>query len=112
MDTDQFARIRIGIDRPSHSGYDIADYVLSNLPNHEFEKIDEADQDEETPGLRKLVSGFSNLDNLVRNKNPTIESMSSDLLDLGNGSFLEVQLSRLDFLENNNEWVSLPSDWA
>ncbi len=40
LDTDQFARIRIGIDRPSHSVYDIADYVLWNLPNNELENID------------------------------------------------------------------------
>ena len=32
LGTDNFARIKIGIDRPSHPAADIPDYVLSPLP--------------------------------------------------------------------------------
>lgn len=39
LGTDQFARIRIGIDRPSHESISVADYVLSNLSQGEIEDI-------------------------------------------------------------------------
>ena len=39
LGTDQFARVKIGIDRPSHPAADIADYVLSNLPKDTIENI-------------------------------------------------------------------------
>lgn len=37
--TDQFARIKIGIDRPSHPSADVADYVLSKLSKEQSESI-------------------------------------------------------------------------
>ena len=39
LGTDQFARIKIGIDRPSHESISVADYVLSNLSKEEIEHI-------------------------------------------------------------------------
>jgi len=39
LGTDNFARIKIGIDRPSHPAADIADYVLSQLPKESREHM-------------------------------------------------------------------------
>ncbi len=39
LGTDNFARIKIGIDRPSHPAADIADYVLSKLPKENIEHM-------------------------------------------------------------------------
>lgn len=76
-----------------------------DLPYEQLSDGEMIQETEESTELRRLVSGFSNLGNLERNKNPTIDAMSSDLMDLGNGSYMEVQLTRLDFLEKNTEWV-------
>jgi hypothetical protein len=90
---------------------------LENLNDGEYERMSDTGgmeeervpDDENALQLRRLVSGFSNMESYERNKNPTIKAMSSDLLDFGNGSYMEVQLTRLDFLEKNTEWVSVPS---
>lgn len=39
MGTDQFARIRLGIDRPPHPAASVSDYVLGNLSQQELENI-------------------------------------------------------------------------
>lgn len=39
LGTDQFARVKIGIDRPSHPSADIADYVLSNLSKDTLDSL-------------------------------------------------------------------------
>jgi PTH1 family peptidyl-tRNA hydrolase len=39
LGTDNFARIKIGIDRPSHPAADIAEYVLSQLPKESREHM-------------------------------------------------------------------------
>lgn len=39
LGTDNFARIKIGIDRPSHPAANIADYVLSKLPKETLEDM-------------------------------------------------------------------------
>ncbi len=39
INTDQFARIKIGIGRPTHTWADIADYVLSKLPHETIEHL-------------------------------------------------------------------------
>ena len=39
--TKEFSRIRIWIDRPSHSSEDVSDYVLWNFKSDEIEKIED-----------------------------------------------------------------------
>jgi PTH1 family peptidyl-tRNA hydrolase len=39
LGSDNFARIKIGIDRPSHPAADIADYVLSKLSKENLEQM-------------------------------------------------------------------------
>jgi PTH1 family peptidyl-tRNA hydrolase len=39
LGTDNFARVKIGIDRPSHPAADIADYVLSKLSKESLEHM-------------------------------------------------------------------------
>lgn len=70
-----------------------------------YEAVSEEAIKQHGENIRRIVSGFSNLDKLERNKNPSIKAMSSDLMELGNGSYMEVQLTRLDFLEKNTDWV-------
>lgn len=39
--TKEFSRIRIWVDRPSHSSQDVSDYVLWNFKSDEIEKIED-----------------------------------------------------------------------
>lgn len=39
LGTDQFARVKIGIDRPSHESISVADHVLSNLSKESLDTI-------------------------------------------------------------------------
>jgi hypothetical protein len=55
--------------------------------------------------LKRFLSNDFEMDKFERNKNPTIEDMSSNLIDLENGSYIEVQITRLDFLEKITDFV-------
>lgn len=39
MGTDQFARVRVGIDRPTHPSLSVSDYVLGNLSQEELDTM-------------------------------------------------------------------------
>ena len=39
---EEFIRVRIGIGAPPHEGYDMADWVLSKIPDEDKEQINEA----------------------------------------------------------------------
>lgn len=63
ISTDQFARVKIGIGRPSHPWADIADYVLSKLPHDTLEHLGALSNDV----LEKLQNHFFN-NNTTENK--------------------------------------------
>lgn len=61
--TDQFARVKIGIGRPTHPWADIADHVLSKLPHNTLEHLGALSNDV----LEKLQNHFFN-NNTTENK--------------------------------------------
>ena len=63
ISTDQFARLKIGVGRPTHPWADIADHVLSKLPHNTLEHLGALSNDV----LEKLQNHFFN-NNTTENK--------------------------------------------
>lgn len=66
LDTDKFARIRVGIGRPDDPGYDTADFVLGRFNSQEAELIDKALTDA-VEALRCIIG--EGLDNAMNQYN-------------------------------------------